>query len=209
MPRKVVASTYVTLDGYIDEPGHWSFPFWSQEAADFKARELAASDALLLGRITYEGFAAYWPTMEGMGDFGAKMNAMPKHVASRTLQTATWNATIIEGDVAEAVRSLKAEDGGDLLIGGSGQLIDYLTSQGAVWSYSARSVDRWLPRAPVRQPDARRCPPLGAGLHLAAPGRVGWSPASCYAACGAMPSSCARSGLENGSSTVIRPSARR
>jgi dihydrofolate reductase len=135
MPRKVVASTYLSLDGYIDEPGHWSFAFWSQEAADFKARELVASDALLLGRITYEGFAAYWPTMEGTGDFGAKMNAMPKYVASRTLTSATWNATIIEGDVAEAVSKLKAEDGGDLLIGGSGQLIDYLTTHDLIDEY--------------------------------------------------------------------------
>jgi dihydrofolate reductase len=127
MPRKVVASLYVTLDGFIDEPGLWSFPFWSQEAADFKARELAASDAPLLGRLTYEGFAAYWPMSEGTGDFGAKMNAMPKHVASRTLRTAPWNATLMEGDVADAVRRLKALDGGDLLIAGSGQLVDYLT----------------------------------------------------------------------------------
>ena len=127
MPRKIIASTYVTLDGYIDEPGTWSFPFWSDEAAQFKARELFASDALLLGQITYEGFAAAWPTMEGTGAFGEKMNSMPKHVASRTLDRADWNATIIAGDVADAVRQLKQPDGGDLLIGGSGQLIDYLT----------------------------------------------------------------------------------
>jgi dihydrofolate reductase len=80
MPRKVVASTYVTLDGYIDEPGRWSFPFWSEESSQFKAQELFASDALLLGRITYEGFAAAWPTMPGTGAFGEKMNSMPKYV---------------------------------------------------------------------------------------------------------------------------------
>ncbi len=100
MPRNVIASTYVTLDGYIDEPGPWSFPFWSEEAWQFKARELYASDALLLGRITYEGFAAAWPTMEGTGEFGEKMNSMPKYVASRTLGTATWNATIIKATLA-------------------------------------------------------------------------------------------------------------
>jgi dihydrofolate reductase len=88
-----------------------------------------------LGRLTYEGFAAAWPTAEGTGEFGAKMNAMPKYVASRTLQTATWNATIIEGDVAEAVRRLKREDGGDLLIAGSGQLIDYLTGHDLIDEY--------------------------------------------------------------------------
>lgn len=135
MPRRVVASTYVTLDGYIDEPGRWSFPFWSQEAADFKARELFASDALLLGRITYEGFAAAWPTMEGTGTFGEKMNGMPKYVASRTLERTTWNASLIKGDVAQAVRGLKEPDGGDLLIGGSGQLIDYLSGHDLIDEY--------------------------------------------------------------------------
>lgn len=135
MPRKVVASTYVTLDGFIDEPGQWAFPFWSEEAARFKARELFASDALLLGRITYEGFAAAWPTMEGTGEFGEKMNSMPKHVASRTLASATWNATIMRGEVADEVRGLRAEDGGDLLIAGSGQLIDYLTAQDLIDEY--------------------------------------------------------------------------
>jgi dihydrofolate reductase len=135
MPRRVVASTYVSLDGYIDEPGRWSGPFWSDEAAQFKAKELFASDALILGRITYAGFAAAWPTMEGTGEFGEKMNSMPKYVASRTLRTATWNATIIEGDVGEAVRALKASDGGDLLIGGSGRLVDYLTGQDLIDEY--------------------------------------------------------------------------
>jgi dihydrofolate reductase len=135
MPRRVVASTYITLDGYIDEPGKWSFPFWSDEAAQYKARELFASDAQLLGRITYEGFAAAWPTMQGTGEFGEKMNSMPKYVASRTLESASWNATVIKGDVADAVRRLKQEDGGDLLIGGSGTLIDYLTVHELVDEY--------------------------------------------------------------------------
>jgi dihydrofolate reductase len=135
MPRKLVASTYLTLDGFIDEPGMWSFPFWCDEAAQFKASELLASDMLLLGRITYEGFAAVWPTMADVGEFGQKMNSMPKYVASRTLQTATWNATIIKGDVAEAVRELKKGDGGDILIGGSGSLIDYLTAYDLIDEY--------------------------------------------------------------------------
>jgi dihydrofolate reductase len=135
MPRKVVASTYITLDGFIDEPGTWSFPFWSEEASQFKARELFASDALLLGRLTYEGFASAWPTMEGTGEFGEKMNSMPKYVASRTLDTATWNATIIKGDVAAEVRALKEQDGGDLLIGGSGQLIDFLSGHDLIDEY--------------------------------------------------------------------------
>lgn len=135
MPRRVVATTYLTLDGYFDEPGLWSMPFWSDEAAQFKSRELVASDAQLLGRVTYEGFAAAWPTMQGTGEFGQKMNTMPKYVASRTLDTATWNATIIKGEVADKVRELKQEDGGDLLIAGSGQLIDYLTTHDLIDEY--------------------------------------------------------------------------
>jgi dihydrofolate reductase len=135
MSRRVVASVYVTLDGFIDEPGLWSFPFWSDEAGAFKARELGAADALLLGRITYQGFAAAWPTMEGTGEFGERINAMPKHVASRTLKSSTWNASIIEGEVADAVRRLKAEDGGDLLVWGSGNLIDYLAGHDLVDEY--------------------------------------------------------------------------
>lgn len=134
LPRKGVASTYVTLDGYIDEPGDWSFPFWLEEAAQFKARELAASDALLRGRRTYEDFAAAWPTMEA-GAFGEKMNSMPKYVASRPLDSATWHATILKGDVAAAVRALKPEDGGDLLIAGSGQLIDFLAGHDLIDEY--------------------------------------------------------------------------
>ena len=73
--------------------------------------------------------------MQGTGDFGERMNSLPKYVASRTLTTATWNATIIQGEVADAVKELKREDGGDLLIGGSGQLIDHLTEHGLIDEY--------------------------------------------------------------------------
>jgi len=132
---RLVATEYVSLDGVFEEPGEWSFPFFNDEAAQFKARELEQTDALLLGRKTYEGFAAAWPTMEGTGEFGEKMNSMPKYVASRSLETATWNATIIKGDVADEVRKLKQEGGGDLLIGGSGQLIDFLTGHDLIDEY--------------------------------------------------------------------------
>jgi len=126
MGRKIVATEYVTVDGFMDEPGQWSFPFWSDEAAQFKKDELFANDALLLGRITYEGFAAAWPTMSDPAGFADKMNSMPKYVASRTLDTATWNATIIKGDVVEEITELKQADGGDLLLSGGGQLFSLL-----------------------------------------------------------------------------------
>jgi dihydrofolate reductase len=121
--RKVIVSEYVTLDGVMDEPGRWSGPFWSDEASDFKHNELFASDALLLGRVTYEGFAKAWPSMEGTEDYGERMNSLPKYVASTTLHTPAWNATIIKGPVAEAVAELKQQPGQDLLVFGSGQLV--------------------------------------------------------------------------------------
>ena len=76
----------------------WTGPFWSDQLSKLQADYLFASDALLLGRVTYEGFAAAWPTMEGTGAFGERMNAMPKFVASRSLDEGEWNATIIKGD---------------------------------------------------------------------------------------------------------------
>src|SRR5258708_20776687 len=96
MARRVVGRPYVSLDGFIDEPGKWSFPFWSDAAAEFKAKELFASDALLLGRLTYEGFAAAWPTIQDTGEFGEKMNSMPKYVPPPTLAPATCVAPLIK-----------------------------------------------------------------------------------------------------------------
>src|SRR4051812_41335291 len=123
---RLVATEYVSLDGVMEEPGQWSFPFFSDEAAKFKYEELFASDALLLGRLTYQGFAAAWPTMTGTGDFGERMNGMPKYVASRTLQQTEWNASLIKGDVVEEVSALKAQPGRDLLLAGSASLFRLL-----------------------------------------------------------------------------------
>ena len=122
---RLVATEYLSLDGVFEEPGHWSGPFFSDEAAQFKFDELRASDALLLGRRTYEGFAAAWPTMTGTGEFGEKMNGMPKYVVSSTLDNAEWTGSrLVRGDVAERVRKLKEEPGGDLLLSGSAQLFN-------------------------------------------------------------------------------------
>ena len=133
--RKVVVSEFVSLDGVMDEPGQWSFPYWNEEAAKFKSDELFASDALLLGRVTYQGFAAAWPTMEGTGEFGERMNSLPKYVASTTLTETTWNATVIEGDVAAAVAQLKQQPGQDILVGGSATLVQTLMQHDLVDEY--------------------------------------------------------------------------
>jgi dihydrofolate reductase len=122
--RKIIWSEYISLDGVVEEPGEWSIPYFSDDLAQYKSDELFASDALLLGRNTYDGFAAAWPTMEEVeGDFAVRMNTLPKYVASTTLQKADWNnSTIIRENVPEEVAKLKHEPGGTILIGGSAAL---------------------------------------------------------------------------------------
>jgi dihydrofolate reductase len=130
--RQLIATEYVSLDGYMDEPGKWTMPFWSDEIGQFKYEELFAAEVQLLGRATYDGFAAAWPTMPGTGDFGERMNSMPKYVASRTRTEFDWNATGLTGDLVEAVTTLKAQDGGDILLAGSGQVFTTAFAAGLV-----------------------------------------------------------------------------
>jgi dihydrofolate reductase len=133
--RTLKLAIYVALDGVVENPA-WTTPFWKDELAALQAGYLFSSDALVLGRVTYEGFAAAWPSMEeSTGDFGRKMNSMPKHVATRTLHELEWNAAPIEGDLAAEVRRLKEQDGADLLIYGSGMLVDELTRLGLIDEY--------------------------------------------------------------------------
>jgi dihydrofolate reductase len=133
---RLVATEYVTLDGVFEEPGQWSHPFFDDEAGQFKWAELEAADAQLLGRKTYEGFAAAWPTMEGTGDFGVKMNTMPKYVVSSTLTNPTWSGTtVLSGDFMSTIRELKQRPGQDLLLAGSGQLFNGLMKENLIDVY--------------------------------------------------------------------------
>jgi dihydrofolate reductase len=135
--RKVVASEFVSLDGVMEDPG-WTFRFESEKRDQFKFEELAASDALLLGRVTYEGFAAAWPQMEEQtGEYGAMMNGYPKHVVSTTLEEPLgWNnSTLIKGDVAGKVSRLKQQPGQDILIFGSGDLVNTLMRHDLIDEY--------------------------------------------------------------------------
>ena len=129
--RKLVESTFVTLDGSIGEPQVWGPPYWDDEHFAYASKLIASADALLLGRVTYEGFAEAWPQRSGDG-YADKLNAMPKHVASHTLTDATWNASVIEGDAAEGVAALKDQPGGDLLKFGTGELDRALIEHGLV-----------------------------------------------------------------------------
>jgi dihydrofolate reductase len=119
--RKLVESTFVTLDGVISSPQEWSPPYWDDEHANYARKLLFAADALLLGRVTYEGFAQAWPSRTG-DEYTDRINSLPKYVASNTLEEATWNATILEGDVAEEVGKLKLEPGENILKFGTGEL---------------------------------------------------------------------------------------
>jgi dihydrofolate reductase len=131
---KVVLSEYISLDGVIENPA-WTAPYWNDEIAQFKFAELFASGALLLGRVTYEGFAAAWPTMTDEQGFADRMNSIPKFVPSHTLSEATWNASLIAGDVAAAVADLKQQIAQDILIYGSGTLAETLMRHNLIDEY--------------------------------------------------------------------------
>jgi dihydrofolate reductase len=141
---RIVAAEYVTADGVMQDPGGvgeiedggWSNPYWSDELAKFQTDLLFASDALLLGRITYEGFAASWPDLEHeAGEFATKMNTMPKYVASRTLKETEWNASLIHGEIPDEVEKLKQRSGQTLLIYGSGALVNTLLPHDLIDQY--------------------------------------------------------------------------
>lgn len=133
--RRVVAAEYVSLDGVMEDPA-WTAPFFNDEVAKFQYDQLFRSDALLLGRVTYEGFAASWPHMEETeGEFAVRMNTLPKHVATTTLQSLDWNASPIKGDLATAVTELKRQPGDDILIYGSCELVRTLTRANLIDEY--------------------------------------------------------------------------
>ena len=133
--RKVVVTLFVTLDGIAAEPQEWSFPYWNDGIQNFKEKELFASDAQLLGRVTYEGFAAAWPNREGK--FAEHLNSTPKYVVSTTLDRAEWNnSTVIRNNVAEEVRKLKEQPGKDILVHGSLTLMQTLMEHGLVDDYN-------------------------------------------------------------------------
>jgi dihydrofolate reductase len=133
---KIVVTEFVSLDGIMQAPGGgedyqhagWTFEISRGEEGDqFKLQETLDAEALLLGRVTYDGFAAAWPKMQGMGAFGEKMNSMPKYVLSSTLGDAEWNnSTVLRGDLAEEIAKLKRDVDGMILVAGSAQLVQSL-----------------------------------------------------------------------------------
>jgi dihydrofolate reductase len=131
---RIVVTEFVSLDGVVEAPGGgedfrhggWSFEISRGEEGDkFKLDETLDADALLLGRVTYEGFAGAWPSRDD--EFADKFNTMPKYVVSSTLEDPEWNnSTVLKGDVAEEVAKLKQEQGGDIVVHGSPRLVQTL-----------------------------------------------------------------------------------
>jgi dihydrofolate reductase len=131
---KVVVAEYVSLDGVVEDPG-WTGRYFNEELGDAQLALLMRSEGLLLGRVTFEGFAAAWPAMHDEQGFADRMNALPKYVATTTKTQLGWNATPLEGDVAGAVSALKARPDHDLLVYGSPTLVDTLVAGGLVDEY--------------------------------------------------------------------------
>ena len=133
---RIVVSEFVTLDGVIEAPGHeehrdgknaWALRGTSEDQQRFKVDEIFAAEAILLGRVTYQIFALFWPTAPKDMGFADRMNGLEKFVVSKTLRVATWeNTTFLRGDVAEEVAALKERIGGDIMVFGSGDLVDAL-----------------------------------------------------------------------------------
>ncbi|MCO8255614.1 dihydrofolate reductase family protein [Haladaptatus sp. AB618] len=144
---KIVVGTFLTLDGVMQAPGGpeedrdggfehggWSVNYWDEKMGDVMDDQFAETDALLLGRKTYEIFAAHWPNVDAEGDpMTEKLNNMPKYVASRTLDAVEWNnSTLLSGDVAEAIEDLKDERGDVIMVQGSHDLIQTLLAHDLV-----------------------------------------------------------------------------
>jgi dihydrofolate reductase len=137
---RIVVTEFVSLDGVMEDPGGaenfrhggWTFEIARGDEGDkFKLDEALSSEALLLGRVTYQGFAEAWPSREG--EFADKFNTMPKYVVSSTLAEPEWNnSTVLKGDVADEVAKLKEEQAGDIVVHGSAQLVQALVEHDLV-----------------------------------------------------------------------------
>lgn len=132
--RKIVVSEFLSADGVMEAPDTWQFPFQTEEMGEITERQTNDTDAFLLGRVTYEVFAGFWPTMTH-NEFGIadKYNNAPKYVVSTTLQKADWNnSTLIKSNVVEEIRKLKQQPGGNIGIIGSATLVHSLLDAGLI-----------------------------------------------------------------------------
>jgi len=183
MKRKIIVADYISADGVVQDPvgmegsglGDWTGPFKRGPDGDkFKNEELFASDALLLGRVTYDAFAAVWPTVKDDAGFADRINSMPKFVVSTTLRTAPWNnTTIIAKDMVASVDALKQRDGGDILVYGSTALVHSLIPHRLVDEYNLLVYPtvlgrgtRLFPQGAAVRLDLLECRQFGSGIVL-------------------------------------------
>jgi dihydrofolate reductase len=132
--RNLHASFFMSLDGVVESPETWHFPYFNDEMGAVVGKSIAASDAFLLGRRTYEEWAAFWPSQDpAENPMSHAMNSMPKFVASRSLADAEWeHSTVLRGEAADEVSRLKQEPGGDIAIAGSATLVRSLLKGGLI-----------------------------------------------------------------------------
>jgi dihydrofolate reductase len=130
--RRIITSTYMSLDGVVQRPEQWTFDYRSEDAARFGHDQLFSSDALLMGRHTYEIFAGHWPTQTDDDGFADRMNALPKYVVSTTLSGPTWNNTTVldPTEAPDQLRKIKEQPGQDILQYGYGPLTALLLHEG-------------------------------------------------------------------------------
>jgi dihydrofolate reductase len=133
--RKIIVTEFLSLDGVMEEP-MWTFKYWNDEIAQFKAEETTANDVLLIGRVTYQGFAAAWPQRTDEASGGRYFNGVRKYVVSNTLDKAEWNnSQIIRGDILAEISKLKQQDGENLVVHGSCTLVKWLMQHDLVDGY--------------------------------------------------------------------------
>jgi dihydrofolate reductase len=132
--RNVFVTEFISVDGVIDTPS-WTTPYFNEEIGKFKNSELFACDAMLLGRVTYQGFAAAWPSRTDEDGFADRMNNLPKFVASRTLSELSWNATLLGENIADEVSILKQQPGQDIMVAGSADFIQTLMQHDLIDEY--------------------------------------------------------------------------
>jgi dihydrofolate reductase len=167
MPRKIVVTQYVSLDGVMEDPvgiessglGNWTGPFKRGAVGDqFKLDELFAADSMIYGRVTYTGFAMVWPQVKDDTGFAERMNTLPKFVASKTLREPTWsNSTIWRGDLVDEVAAFKEQGDGETLIYGSISIVHQLAPAGLIDEYRLMVYPTVLGRGkPVFPPNVKQ-----------------------------------------------------
>jgi dihydrofolate reductase len=128
---KISASFFISLDGVVEAPHQWHFPYFDDQMGAAVSKSIAETTAFLMGRVLYEEWSAYWPDATSAPDFAALINGAPKYVASNTLTDPTWsNTTVLSGDVAPQVRALKEGTAGTIAVSGSATLVRWLLANG-------------------------------------------------------------------------------